>query len=142
LRWWYVREREREREREEVSPENVPDQRPFFFRLSYVGLIPLSRLRRFLSQDYKGQKLSEILYQLIILVFSLLSFIAGYQTQSFSNAFYGWLAGTVLAAVVCIPDWPFFNQFPTKFLDDIPDPPRSNSGRKKKSDTRSKGKRR
>ena len=31
-----------------------------------------------------------------------------------------WLAGLVLAMVICVPDWPIFNRNPTPWLEEIP----------------------
>ena len=31
-----------------------------------------------------------------------------------------WLAGLVLAMLICVPDWPIFNRNPTPWLEEIP----------------------
>ena len=36
------------------------------------------------------------------------------------NAPRRWLAGLVLAMLICVPDWPIFNRNPTPWLEEIP----------------------
>ena len=31
-----------------------------------------------------------------------------------------WLAGLILAMLICVPDWPIFNRNPTPWLEEIP----------------------
>mmetsp|Transcript_39724 Transcript_39724/g.55151 ORF Transcript_39724/g.55151 Transcript_39724/m.55151 type:complete len:94 (+) Transcript_39724:132-413(+) len=66
--------------------------------------------------DLQGQKLSEIIYQYTILIFAVVSFLLGYFLRSFSVMMWTYAAGAVLACVIAVPDWPYFNQHPLKFL--------------------------
>lgn len=45
----------------------------------------------------------------------------GYVAQSFLYTLYGVLAGCVIAALVTIPDYPFYNRHPVKWLDTVDD---------------------
>ena len=50
--------------------------------------------------DYEGQKLSELLFHIIILAFGGVGWIFGYFAQDFSYVFYAWAAGTAISVVV------------------------------------------
>jgi signal peptidase complex subunit 1 len=49
----------------------------------------------------------------------------GYIQQDFMMTIYGWGAGLLVALVVCVPDWPWFNRHPVKWLDEVPPQKRS-----------------
>ena len=42
----------------------------------------------------------------------VVSFVVGYVQQSFLMTFYVFTAGVVLAMLVCLPDYPFYNAHP------------------------------
>jgi len=65
--------------------------------------------------DLKGQQLSHWLYRIIITLAGILGVIAGYVTQDFAIATWIILGGTLVACLVCIPPWPFYNQNPFPF---------------------------
>jgi hypothetical protein len=52
--------------------------------------------------------LAERLYQVIIIIPSVIGFFHGYYLQSFFVAFKWWLVGAVVAGLVSIPSWPLF----------------------------------
>ena len=109
------------------------------------------------GMDYKGQKLSEQIYLVLIPAVGSVAWVFGYLAQDFKQTFYGcdlgvprrclhtmrrlqetrswvvsfsilsdrdarrrWLAGLVLAMLICVPDWPIFNRNPTPWLEEIP----------------------
>ena len=72
------------------------------------------------GMDYKGQKLSEQIYLVLIPAVGSFAWVFGYLAQDFKTTFYGWLAGLVLAMLICVPDWPIFNRNPTPWLEEIP----------------------
>jgi len=45
-----------------------------------------------------------------------MSFVAGYVTENIYNSLYVSLAGTVLALLIVVPPWPFYNQHPASWL--------------------------
>ena len=49
------------------------------------------------GMDYKGQKLSEQIYLVLIPAVGSVAWVFGYLAQDFKTTFYGWLAGLVLA---------------------------------------------
>ncbi len=49
----------------------------------------------------------------------LAGFVHGYVAQSFQITFYYWAVSFGVAALLCVPDWPFFNRNPVKFLDSL-----------------------
>ena len=81
--------------------------------------------------DYKGQELSENIYQIIILAFGVVGWIYGYVLNDLTHSFHVWCVGVAIACVIAIPSWPFYNRNPIKWLDEIPK--RTEPKRKKKS---------
>lgn len=69
--------------------------------------------------DFEGQKLSEQLAIYTTMVFALLSFLVGYLAGSFKLMMVLYAAGVTMAIVISVPDWPYFNQNPLKWLDPI-----------------------
>lgn len=52
--------------------------------------------------------LAERLYQIIVIVPSVIGFFHGFYLQSFFVTFKWWLAGAVVAGLVAVPSWPLF----------------------------------
>lgn len=71
--------------------------------------------------DYEGQRLSELFFYWIILAFGGVGWIIGYFRQDFTIVFQCWLVGVVISVVLCVPDWPFYNRHPVKWLESVPD---------------------
>lgn len=98
--------------------------------------------------DYQGQRLAELMFYWIILSFGGVGWIIGYFQQDFMIVFKFWLVGVVISVVVrqdqdyrirgmsfnvsylcsffyflqlCVPDWPYFNRHPIKWLESVPD---------------------
>ncbi|XP_042502529.1 probable signal peptidase complex subunit 1 isoform X2 [Macadamia integrifolia] len=69
--------------------------------------------------DWQGQKLSEQLMQIMLVVFAVVAFITGYIIGSFQMMFLMYAAGVVLTTLITVPNWPFFNRHPLKWLDPI-----------------------
>lgn len=46
-----------------------------------------------------------------------IGWIYGFVHQSFLQTFYIWACGLGVSVVLCVPDWPFFNRNPVKWLD-------------------------
>jgi len=71
--------------------------------------------------DYQGQRLAELMFYWIILSFGGVGWIIGYFQQDFMIVFKFWLVGVVISVVLCVPDWPYFNRHPIKWLESVPD---------------------
>jgi signal peptidase complex subunit 1 len=71
--------------------------------------------------DYQGQKISELIFYWVIIIFGAIGWVIGYFHQDFSYVFYPWLSGVAIATVLCVPDWPFYNRHPIKWLDSVPE---------------------
>ncbi|XP_050204761.1 signal peptidase complex subunit 1-like [Mercurialis annua] len=67
--------------------------------------------------DWQGQKLAEQLMQIMLLAFAVVAFATGYITASFQTMIQIYAAGVVLTTLITIPNWPFFNRNPLKWLD-------------------------
>jgi signal peptidase complex subunit 1 len=80
--------------------------------------------------DYRGQKLCEYIYTILVILFGGVAWIIGYIKNDFVITFYGWAAGLALALVLCIPDWPMYNRNPVTWLNEIGKP---NAATKSKS---------
>ena len=67
--------------------------------------------------DWQGQKQSEQLMQIMLLAFALIAFTTGYFMASFQIMMLTYAGGVVLATWMTVPNWPFFNRHPLKWLD-------------------------
>ncbi|WCJ38742.1 Microsomal signal peptidase 12 kDa subunit (SPC12) [Euphorbia peplus] len=67
--------------------------------------------------DWQGQKLSEQLMQILLMVFAAVAFGVGYFLGSFQMMMQIYAAGVVLTTLVTIPDWPWFNRHHLVWLD-------------------------
>ena len=56
----------------------------------------------------EGQVRAERLYQIIVVVPSVIGFFHGFYLQSFFVTFKWWLAGAVVAGLVAVPSWPLY----------------------------------
>lgn len=70
--------------------------------------------------DFKGQELVDKLVNYLMLTALLGAFLWGYFTQNYSHMLLIFQTGVVFAAVLVVPDWPYFNQKPLRFLDELP----------------------
>jgi len=50
--------------------------------------------------DYQGQKLSELIFYWVIIIFGAVGWVIGYFHQDFSYVFYPWLCGVGIATLV------------------------------------------
>jgi signal peptidase complex subunit 1 len=66
--------------------------------------------------DFQGQRLSERMHQICIVLFAILGFVVGYGTGSFRAMMMCFGAGVVIAVVIAVPDWKYFNQHPQRWL--------------------------
>ena len=66
--------------------------------------------------DFKGQKLSELMYQICLYIFGVVGFVVGFATGSFRNMMLIYGVGVMMAIVIAVPDWPYFNQNPQRWL--------------------------
>ncbi|KAF8109615.1 hypothetical protein N665_0094s0081 [Sinapis alba] len=67
--------------------------------------------------DWQGQKLAEQLMQILLLIAAVVAFVAGYTTASFRTMMLIYAAGVALTTMITVPNWPFFNRHPLKWLD-------------------------
>ncbi|PWA89925.1 Microsomal signal peptidase 12kDa subunit [Artemisia annua] len=67
--------------------------------------------------DWQGQKVAEQLMQIMLVVFAVAAFITGYVLGSFQLMLYVYAGGVLLTTLITIPNWPFFNRHPLKWLD-------------------------
>mmetsp|Transcript_13423 Transcript_13423/g.28351 ORF Transcript_13423/g.28351 Transcript_13423/m.28351 type:complete len:96 (+) Transcript_13423:101-388(+) len=67
--------------------------------------------------DYDGQRLAEMLYYWIIIAFGAVGWIWGYFEKDFKYTLYSWGVGVCISVVLCVPDWPWFNNNPQKWRE-------------------------
>ncbi|KAJ1272624.1 hypothetical protein BS78_06G217500 [Paspalum vaginatum] len=67
--------------------------------------------------DWQGQKRAEMLMQVLLVASAVAAFLAGYVRADFQFMLLVYAAGVVLTALVTVPNWPFFNRNPLKWLD-------------------------
>ena len=75
-----------------------------------------------LETDFKGQQLADRTYQWVIVVFSVIAFVAGFAQESLRVAFQVWLVGAVLAAGLCLFGWPWLRRHPVAWLPSVDAP--------------------
>ncbi|XP_039353893.1 signal peptidase complex subunit 1-like [Mauremys reevesii] len=68
------------------------------------------------QMDYKGQKLSEQIFQGIVLVSAVIGFIYGYMAEEFGWTVYIVMAGFALSCLLTLPSRPMYRHNPLKWL--------------------------
>ncbi|KAF9603833.1 hypothetical protein IFM89_038016 [Coptis chinensis] len=69
--------------------------------------------------DWQGQKLAEQLMQILLVSFAVVAFGVGYYIGSFQMMLYVYAVGVILTTLITVPNWPFFNYHPLKWLESI-----------------------
>lgn len=69
--------------------------------------------------DYQGQGRAELLYELIILLFTGIGAIVAYQSQQFSLAVYAHGVGFIISCILCLPPWPIYKRKPVKWQKEV-----------------------
>lgn len=69
--------------------------------------------------DWQGQKLAEQLVQILLLAFAAAAFATGYALGSFQTMLLTYASGVIITTLITVPNWPFFNRHPLKWLDPI-----------------------
>ncbi|CAL9149573.1 unnamed protein product [Musa hybrid cultivar] len=69
------------------------------------------------QMDWQGQKRAEILMQIMLVVSAVAAFGVGYTIGSFRTMMLAYAGGVVLTTLITVPNWPFFNRHPLKWLD-------------------------
>ncbi|XP_027190372.1 signal peptidase complex subunit 1-like [Cicer arietinum] len=67
--------------------------------------------------DWQGQNLAENLMQFMLLAFAVIAFGTGYLIASLNTMILIYAGGVVLTTLVTVPNWPFYNRHPLKWLD-------------------------
>ncbi|CAH8263106.1 unnamed protein product [Arabidopsis lyrata] len=67
--------------------------------------------------DWQGQKLVEQLMQILLVISGVVAVVVGYTTESFRTMMLIYAGGVVLTTLVTVPNWPFYNLHPLKWLD-------------------------
>ncbi len=62
------------------------------------------------EMDFVGQHKAQQIFTVILWSCGFIGFVYGFLTQRFWHTFLIIFAGAVVAAVICIPSWPFFNK--------------------------------
>lgn len=62
--------------------------------------------------DFKGQQLSELIFQVVTISATVIGFFYGWYAQSFERTFQCWAVGVGVAVVLCVPDWWFYRKNP------------------------------
>jgi len=67
--------------------------------------------------DWLGQKRAEMLMQVLLVASAVAAFLVGYVRADFQLMLLVYAGSVVLTALVTVPNWPFFNHNPLKWLD-------------------------
>ena len=78
--------------------------------------------------------------QTMLVLFALVAFLIGYWIGSFQMMLLIYAGGVVLTTLVIVPNWPFFNRHPLKWLDpsEVDRHPRPHPVKSKKKPTKQK----
>ena len=68
------------------------------------------------EMDFEGQSLSEKLYRILLVIFTIIAMIVSYMTQQLSHGVYILCGGLILTLLVCLPSWPMYNRQQLKWL--------------------------
>ncbi|BAT16977.1 Os12g0438900, partial [Oryza sativa Japonica Group] len=96
---------------EQIRSITPPRRRPL------LRLLPLPPPAESPKMDWQGQKLAEMLMQLLLVASAVAAFVVGYAMADFQLMLLVYAGGVVLTALVTVPNWPFFNRHPLKWLD-------------------------
>jgi len=66
--------------------------------------------------DFVGQKHAEYTYQSTIVLFAFIGFAVGFLLQSLKTTLQIYGTGMILAALLVLPPWPFYNKHPVQWL--------------------------
>ncbi|GBB92241.1 hypothetical protein RclHR1_01990013 [Rhizophagus clarus] len=69
--------------------------------------------------DFEGQKRSELISQVGIILFAIIGFIVGFLLQNLALTFQIYAGGIFLTALFVLPPWSFYNQYPVQWLPSI-----------------------
>ncbi|KAK2985748.1 hypothetical protein RJ640_005448 [Escallonia rubra] len=93
--------------------------------------------------DWQGKKLAEQLMQIMLAAFAAIALVIGYGLGSFKMMLLVYAGGAVLTTLITVPNWPFFNRNPLKWLDpseaEKHPKPQSASSTSKKKATKKRG---
>ncbi|CAA7019819.1 unnamed protein product [Microthlaspi erraticum] len=70
-----------------------------------------------IEMDWQGQKLVEQLMQILLVIAGVVAVVVGYATESFRTMMLIYAGGVVLTTLITVPNWPFYNLHPLKWLD-------------------------
>lgn len=71
--------------------------------------------------DFVGQQLVETFIKLILVIATIVSFLAGLAAQSLSLTFGIFGASTFVLALIVVPPWPMYNRYPPQWLPAVED---------------------
>ncbi|KAF8399941.1 hypothetical protein HHK36_015813 [Tetracentron sinense] len=116
LKWLDPVDAERHPKPQPMTSKKMPTKHYLNLLLSFSfrHCLPLHR-----TMDWQGQKFAEQLMQIMLLAFAVVAFVTGYSMSSFQMMLLIYSAGVVLTALITVPNWPFFNRHPLKWLDPV-----------------------
>ena len=72
------------------------------------------------EMDFEGQILSERIYRIILVSFTIIAMIVSYMTQKLCHGVYILCFGLLLSLLICLPSWPMYNRHQLKWLKYVP----------------------
>ncbi|KAL9126917.1 MAG: hypothetical protein Q9217_004112 [Psora testacea] len=66
--------------------------------------------------DFEGQKTTELISTVLLVVSGLLAFIIGFTIQNIYVTLWVGLGGTALTFLIVVPPYPFYNKSPENWL--------------------------
>ncbi|KAI8580314.1 hypothetical protein K450DRAFT_237895 [Umbelopsis ramanniana AG] len=65
--------------------------------------------------DFEGQRLAELISQVILTISAIVGFLYGYVQQSLEATIMIFGIGFAITLLVTLPPWPFYNRNPVKW---------------------------
>ncbi|KAH8548490.1 putative signal peptidase-like protein 12 kDa [Umbelopsis sp. PMI_123] len=66
--------------------------------------------------DFEGQRLAELISQVILTISAIIGFLYGYVQQSLEATVLIFGVGFAITLLVTLPPWPFYNRHPVKWV--------------------------
>ncbi|RHZ62425.1 hypothetical protein Glove_340g33 [Diversispora epigaea] len=69
--------------------------------------------------DFEGQRLTEYLLQITLVLFSILGFLVGFLQQNLLITWQIFSIGFIITGILVLPAWPYYNKHPVQWLPEI-----------------------
>ncbi|CAI5437593.1 unnamed protein product [Caenorhabditis angaria] len=72
-----------------------------------IAMLPAPIQKLSTHLDFRGQRVAETTYHVILTISGIIAFFVGYWTQQLSHSMYIIMASALFTALIILPPWPF-----------------------------------